>query len=151
MSRTLGDDGFERDPDTVDEPPMPEPPRRPSVVEFAVAVLGIGGAFGLLQRAFAPILVPEAIGAVGPIYLILVAIDVASIIAAVLLRRGVTWILAANVAAIYAFLQLATQTLTGIVFSAIYLGVVAASYVARDWVEAMRDWRVAVVESRLSR
>lgn len=126
------------------------PPRRPLVVEFGTAILVIGGAFGLMQKVLAPFIVTNEL-AIDPLLAFLFGLDVVSVVAGYLLRTGRSWVLAANVAAIYAFLHLATQTPTGVVLSAVYLGVVVACFLARDWFNAMRDWRVARLEARSTR
>ena len=139
------------DAEALDRAVPPPPPARPLAVEFATAVVGIGGAFGLLEKLFNPLGSPTQLPLADPLYLALLGLDVVAIVAAILLRRGTTWIVAANVAAIYAFLHVVIPTPTGIIFSAIYLAVVVACFLARDWFEAMRDWRVARFEARLSR
>ena len=128
-------------------------PARPLTVVFGSAVLVVGGLFGVVQKVLNPLVAPAELAGVGVAfaYVLLLGLDVLSIVAGVLLRRGQTWILAANVAAVYAFIHLAIVTLTGVIFSAIYLAVVVACFVARDWFEAMRAWRVARFEARLTR
>jgi hypothetical protein len=143
-----------RDADTAPaevERELPAAPRRPALVEFGTAVLGIGGAFGLVQKLLNPVIPVTDLAVGGPLWLGLLLLDVLAVVAAVLLRRGTTWILAANVAAIYAFVHLLIPSLTGIVFSALYLAVVAACFLTRSWFDEMRDWRISLVTTRLSR
>lgn len=137
------------EPEVEREPPPA--PRRPLLVEFGTAVLGIGGGFGIVQKLLNPLIATSDLAVVGPLWLGLLVLDVAAVAAAVLLRRGTTWILAANVAAIYAFVHLLIPTITGIVFSALYLAVVATCFLTRGWFEEMRDWRTSLVTARLSR
>ena len=127
------------------------PPRRPLLVEFGTAILVVGGAFGVLEKVLIPSVAPVQPGSIDPVFALLLGLDLLSIVAGVTLRRGQTWVLGANVAAVYAFLHLAIPTPTGIVFSAVYLAVVTACFLSREWFEAMKAWRVAVIEARLSR
>jgi hypothetical protein len=143
-----------READTADaqvEPEPPPPPRRPLLVEFGTAVLGIGGAFGIIQNVLSPAIPASDVALVGPLWLGLLVLDVLAIVAAVLLRRGTTWILAANVAAIYAFVHVLVPSVSSIAFSALYLAVVAACFLTRGWFEAMRDWRTSLATARLTR
>jgi hypothetical protein len=137
------------DPDVADR--TTSAPQRPSPVEFASAVLGIGGAFGIVQKVLSPTILPTGLSAFDVLYVGLIVLDVVAVVAALRLRQGSSWVLAANVAALYAFLHLATFAPTGIVLSAVYLAVVVACYLSRDWFDAMRDWRVARFEARATR
>jgi len=141
----------EEDPDSIEQVRAPDPPRRPLIVELATAVLVVGGAFGIIQRIINPLVVLNGPPAIDLISVISFALDLLSIAAGFLLRRGRTWVLAANVAAVFAFLHLTLQNLQGIVFAALYLFVVVATFLARDWFRAMADWRVTVAEDRLRR
>jgi hypothetical protein len=137
------------DPDVTEG--VTSAPRRPLTVEFGTAVLGIGGAFGIVQKLLAPAILPTGITGFDSLYVLLIVLDVIAVVAAIRLRQGSGWILAANVAAVYAFLHLATFALTGIVLSVVYLAVVAACYLSREWFDGMRDWRVARFEARTTR
>lgn len=137
------------DPDVADR--TTSAPQRPLPVEFATAVLGIGGAFGIVQKLLSPTILPTGLSAFDVLYVGLIVLDVVAVVAAVRIRQGRSWILAANVAAVYAFLHLATFALTGIVLSIVYLAVVAACYLSREWFDGMRDWRVARFEARPTR
>ncbi|HZM73412.1 MAG TPA: hypothetical protein VFC71_08525 [Candidatus Polarisedimenticolia bacterium] len=123
-------------------------PRRPLLVEFGTAVLVVGGAFGVLQKVFTPLIAATAFD---PLFAFLFALDAVSVIAGIVLRTGRSWIPAANVAAVYAFLHLATQTPTGVALTAVFLAVVVACFASREWFDAMRDWRVARFEARATR
>lgn len=125
-------------------------PSRPLLVDFGAAILIIGGAFGLLAKLFDPLVPASALG-FDPVLIIATTLDVLAIVAGVLLRTGRTWIVAANVAAVLAFLHLVTVSVAGIAFATAYLAVVAACFLSRGWIEAMRDWRIARFEARLSR
>lgn len=136
------------DPDTTEA--VGSAPARPLLVEFGAAILVIGGAFGLLAKLFDP-LVPGAALAFDPVLILAIVLDVLAIAAGVLLRTGRTWIVAANLAAVLAFLHLVSQSVAGIAFAAAYLAVVAACFLVRDWFDAMKDWRIARFEARLTR
>ena len=141
----------EEDPDSIEQVRAPDPPQRPLIVELATAVLVVGGAFGIIQRIINPLVVLNGPPAIDLISVISFALDLLSIAAGFLLRRGRTWVLAANVAAVFAFLHLTLQNLPGIAFAALYLFVVVITFLARDWFRAMADWRVTVAEDRLRR
>jgi len=136
------------DPETTDAVVLA--PARPVIVEVAAAILIIGGAFGLLAKLFDPLVPASALG-FDPVLLIAITLDVLALVSGVLLRTGRTWIVAANVAAVLAFLHLVTVTVAGIAFATAYLAVVAACFLSRGWIEAMKDWRIARFEARLSR
>lgn len=137
------------DPDVADG--VVPPPRRPLLVEFATAVLVVGGSFGVLQKVFTPLVAPTELGAIDPLFAFLFVLDVVSVVSGLVLRTGRSWIPAANVAAVYAFLHLATLTPTGVALTAVYLAVVVACFLSRAWFDGMRDWRVARFEARVTR
>jgi len=142
----------EADPDTIERVPTPDAPRRPLTVEFATAVLVVGGAFGIILRIIDPLVGSDGPPAIDPIFVISFGLDLLSIAAGLLVRSGRTWIVGANVAALFAFLWLSVvPNPIGIVFGGVYLFVVVATFLARDWFRAMADWRVTVAEDRLRR
>jgi hypothetical protein len=141
----------EADPDTIEQVLTPDPPRRPVLVEFATAILVVGGVFGVLQKVVNPLVASPAPLTVDPVLLVALALDGLSIAAGILVRRGRTWVVAANVAALFAFLYLTLLNPVGVVFGALYLFVVVATFLSRDWFRAMADWRVTVAEDRLRR
>ena len=142
-------DAFEPQPEALDEAPPPEPPRRPIAVELGSAVLIVSGLFGLLQKVVNPLLEPT--GGIDPVLFIAVGLDVLSLAAGILFRRGRSWVFAANVSALFAFLYLTLVSLMGIVFGALYLLVVVAAFVSREWFAGLRDWRATIEEARLRR
>lgn len=153
MSRQIDAHGAEseRDPDSLDRVSLPDPPRRPLLVEFTTAVLVVGGVFGFLQKVANPLVPAPSALAFDPILMVALALDGLSIVAGVLMRSGRSWVVAANVAAVFAFLNLTLLNVQGTAFGALYLVVVAACFLSRDWFSAMADWRAAVVEVRLRR
>lgn len=142
-------DELDPEPDAFAEAARPSPPKRPVPVEFAAAVLVVSGAFGLIQKVANPLVTPT--GAFDPILVVAIALDLTSIAAGVLLRRGRTWVLAANVAAVFAFLYLTLLNPFGIAFGTLYLFVVVAAVLSRGWFAAMSAWNIAASEARLSR
>jgi len=142
----------EADPDTIEQVPTPDPPRRPLIVVFASAVLLIGGAFGIIQRVADPLIVSGGPPAIDLVLILSFGLDGLSIVAGILLRSGRMWIVGANVSAVFAFLWLSLMpNPIAVFFGSLYLFVVVASFLARGWFSAMGDWRVAVEESRLRR
>ena len=139
------------DPDTIEQVPRPDPPHRPLIVELATAVLIVGGAFGIILRIIDPLVISDGLPTIDPIFVISLGLDLLSIAAGLLLRSGRTWIVAANVAALFAFLNLTLLNPVGVAFGGVYLFVVVATFLARDWFRAMADWRVAVAQDRLRR
>ena len=76
--------------------PRPERPPRPLLVEFAAAILIVGGLTALLTALSVP-------GALG---LVFGVVNIAMIVLGVLIRRGQAWVVAINVVAIALFLEL---------------------------------------------
>lgn len=153
MSRQIDAHGAdpEPDPDSLDTVSRPLAPRRPLLVEFTTAVLVVGGVFGFLQKVANPLVSAPSPLALDPILIVALALDGLSIAAGVLVRSGRSWVVAANVAAVFAFLNLTLQNVQGVAFGALYLFVVAACFLSRDWFTAMANWRAAIVEARLRR
>ena len=120
---------------------VPVRPRRPPLVEFAAAVLIIGGLTGVLGRIGAGGLVTS-----GPLELALLTLNLVTIVVGLLVRAGRGWVLALNVVAIVLFIEVtALPSGVAIVFAALDALVLAALIRHRDWFDRSR-WPTAPVE-----
>jgi hypothetical protein len=124
-------------PDTADDAadssmePAPPRPARPAMLEFAAAILIIGG----LTSVISSLATVGRLGdAAGPLDLILVGLASSTIIVGLLVRAGRAWVLDINVVAIILFLELSALPATSaFLFSALDLIVLWALLRHRAW------------------
>ncbi|MDH4141320.1 MAG: hypothetical protein OEV61_01805 [Chloroflexota bacterium] len=111
-------------------PPEPERPPRPLLIEISGAILIVGGISSILGTVGYRI----SGGAVGPIELLVLLLNIATIMLGALIRSGRAWILAINVVAISLFLELTALPSTfTIVFVVLDSIVLIALFRHRDW------------------
>ena len=127
------------------EDSAPSQPTRPVGVQFASTVLIVGGVFRLAAIGLTLSAPAESAVAVEPaIVLVELVIQVATVVIGGLVLFGRAWILAVNVVAVLAFLQLLSlagvvSLSLGILYSVAFVGI----FLAKPWFDAMRDWRAA--------
>lgn len=115
-----------------EEPAEAIRPARPPLVELAAAILVVGGAMDVVMALLSlgqVVPTPEARTAAT----ISIAVGVVLIALGALIRRGRAWLLALNVVAVLAFLEVASATPTGLVFAALDVLVVALLLRTRWW------------------
>jgi len=101
-------------------------------VELAAAILVVGGAMDIVMALVSlgqTVPTPEARTAAT----VSIAIGVILVGLGTLVRRGQAWLLALNVVAVLAFLEVASASPTGLVFAALDVLVVALLLRARSW------------------
>jgi hypothetical protein len=120
-------------------PPAPVRPRRPLLVEFAAAILVVGGLTGLLGILGAPDRADTDVA----LDMVFIGLDILTVIVGLLVRAGRAWRLALNVVAIVLFLE-ATALPSGvaIVFVVFDTIVLFALIRYRDWFDA-KAWTAA--------
>ena len=132
---TTPDDG-ELDSSQV---PLPERPPRPVSIEFASAILIVGG----ITSAIGSLLYTASGADTGIIGAIIVVLDVLTVVVGILIRRGRAWILAINVVAVALFLEITALPAGFAVMFTILDGLVLLSlFRNRAWF----DWRPGRVE-----
>jgi len=115
--------------------PTPRRPPRPALVEFAAAILIVGGITDLVP-AVVTIFGPDStIGMDAPfLTTLLIAIRILMIITGILVRAGRAWILSINVVAVALFLDLTLlPSAIAIVFALLDAIVVVALFRHRTW------------------
>jgi hypothetical protein len=115
-----------------EEPAEALRPARPPLVELAAAILLVGGAMDIVMALLAlgqTVPTPQARTAAT----IAIAIGLVLVALGALIRRGQAWLLAINVVAVLAFLEVASATPTGLVFAALDVIFVALLLRARWW------------------
>jgi hypothetical protein len=134
----------------VDETIVPSRPSRPVGIEFASTVFIVSGIFRLLAVSLAIVAPADAGLAVEPaIAAVEVAIQVGTVVLGVLVRYGRAWLLAANFAAVFAFIQL--LSLVGVVsvaFGILFAVAFVAIFLNRPWFLATAAWRRSLVAAR---
>jgi hypothetical protein len=120
-------------------------PRRPASIEAGAAILIVGGLFGVIQTVVVDLPdLPLDQGLPGQLVVGL-ALDGIAIALGLLMRRGQSWTVCLNGAALYAFLYLsAFPNPLGVALGLAHLYVVAALTYQRRWFDAMRDWRASL-------
>lgn len=120
----------------------PVRPVRPASVEFAAAILMVGGAIQLLLGLTTlPGLPPGAEG----IAALTLALNVATIATGVLIRAGRAWLVALNFAAILGFLDLlgAGGSPLQLMLGGAEVLVVVILLARKPWFDALGEWRAA--------
>ncbi|HYH93143.1 MAG TPA: hypothetical protein VD763_08295 [Candidatus Saccharimonadales bacterium] len=127
-------DGVERDSSRL---PRPERPRRPMAIELASALLIVGGIFSTISAV--AFIASGGAAVLGPVYALVLALDVLTVVVGLLIRRGRAWILAINVVAIAFFLEL---TALPSAFALLFIGldaiVLYALFRHRAWFDGRR-------------
>jgi hypothetical protein len=134
----------------VDETIVPSRPPRPVGIEFASTVLIVSGIFRLLAVSLAIVAPANAGLAVEPaIVAVEVAIQVGTVVLGVLVRYGRAWLLAANFAAVFAFIQLLSFVgVVSVAFGILFAVAFVAIFLNRPWFLATAAWRRALVAAR---
>ena len=106
-------------------------PRRPVLVELAAALLVVGSATDALisLESMATAASPEARTIAG----VSVAVGAGLVALGLLLRTGRAWLVAVNVVAVAAFLELRAPSTTGIISALLDVTVVAILLRERSW------------------
>jgi len=121
-------------PDATRAPPEPPAPRRrPVLVELASALLIVGGAMNLLISIQVLATLGQEGDQVGLLLLITIALAVTTLALGLLVRYGRAWLLAINVVAVVAFLELISGSVVGLLFGAVDTFVVVALLIERRW------------------
>jgi hypothetical protein len=107
------------DPDDPDLPPPAERPHRPVIIEFAAAILIVGGISAIMGTVGAAVGGGRA-APTGPILAIELALDILTIAIGLLVRFGRAWLLCINAIAVLVFLE----------FSAVWNGSTVAMLLA---------------------
>jgi hypothetical protein len=107
--------------------------RRPVLVEIASAMLIVSGVLNLLLSIQAIAALGQQGQQVGALTLITIGLTVATLALGVLVRFGRAWLVAVNVVAVVAFLELTAGDLVGLLFGAVDTVVVIALLVERPW------------------
>jgi hypothetical protein len=113
-------------------PPV-ERRRRPVLVELASALLIVGGVINLLISSQVLVLLGLQGGGVGGPALATIVLNTVILVLGVLVRFGRAWLVAVNVLAVLAFLELLSGTPVGLVYGAIDVLVVLALVRERPW------------------
>ena len=112
----------------------PAPPRgRPILVELASAILIVGGALNLLISIQVLARLGTQGSEIGMLTFATVALAVATIALGLLVRYGRAWLVAVNVVAVVAFLELISGNPVGLLLGAIDTFVVLALVRERPW------------------
>ncbi len=109
-------------------PPGPTRRPRPPLLEFAAAILVVGGLTGILG------VIGSTVPAAPQLDVLVVGLNLLTIVVGLLVRTGRAWILAVNVAAVVLFIEFtALPSPFAIVFTAMDTIVVFALIRHRDW------------------
>jgi hypothetical protein len=122
------------EPDATAAPPATTAPRRrPVLVELASALLIVGGALNLLISIQVLATLGERGDEIGPLTLVTIALATATLVLGVLVRFGRAWLVAINVVAVVAFLELTSGSPIGLLFGGVDTFVVVALLIERPW------------------
>ena len=125
-----------RDAPDATAAPAEEPRRRrgrPVLVELASALLIVGGAMNLLISIQVLGLLGERGEPIGPLTLVTIVLAIATLALGILVRYGMGWLLAVNVVAVLAFLELTAGSPVGLLFGIVDTIVVLALFREREW------------------
>jgi hypothetical protein len=129
----------------ADETITPARPPRPTAIDFASTVFIVSGVFRLLAVALALAAPPDKNLVLLPGYVVAEAvIQGAAIVLGILIRYGRGWLVAANFAAVIAFIQL--LSLVGVVslaFGLLFAIAFVAIFRNRPWFLETAVWRRA--------
>jgi uncharacterized membrane protein len=129
-------------PDTPEPPDEIPPVPRPATIEFAAAILIVGGLLGSLGAGAAAADLPAG---TEPLLVVTIVLDVLSVVTGVLIRMGRAWVIAVNYVAVLGFLDLMAAGGSGL---ALILGVadvlvVVILFLNKPWFDARRGEREA--------
>ena len=113
--------------------PEPERPSRPILVELASAILVVGGLMSVLSSTDVVMRLSTQGEAVDTLALLSLAIGVAGIVLGILIRFARGWLVALNLVAIAAFLELTSASIVGLVFGSLDLFVVLVLLFEQSW------------------
>jgi hypothetical protein len=117
-------------------PPPAARRRRPVLVELASALLVVSGVMNLLISIQVLATLGSEGDEIGGLTLVTVALAAATLVLGLLVRFGRAWLLAVNVVAVVAFLELTSGSVVGLLFGAVDTFVVIALLVERQWFTA---------------
>ena len=112
-------------------------PRRPVAVEFAAAVLVVGGFVSVLGSIQALAQMQAEGASIDGLGVVTIGIGVVLMVLGLVVRSGRGWLLAINVVAVLGFLELTSGQLAGIVLGTLDVLVVLALAAERPWFQ----WR----------
>ncbi|HJW23137.1 MAG TPA: hypothetical protein VJ506_11970 [Candidatus Limnocylindrales bacterium] len=112
-------------------------PPRPALVELAAAILVVGGVLSILSSIEVVLTLGQQGQPVDALSLLSLAIGLGFVVLGVLARYGRAWLVAVNVVAVAAFLELISATIIGLLFGALDVFVVLALFWERPWFQ----WR----------
>jgi hypothetical protein len=116
-----------------DAAPPPAPRRRPVLVELASALLIVSGAMNLLISVQVLGILGEQGSDTGPLSLVTIVVAIATLLLGFLVRYGRAWLVAVNVVAVVAFLELTSGSPVGLLFGGVDTFVVIALLIERPW------------------
>jgi hypothetical protein len=103
------------------------------LIELAAAILVVGGLMSVLSSVEVVAHLATRGDAVEPLAVLTLAIGLASVILGILVRFGRAWIVALNVVAVAAFLELTSGTIVGLLFGGLDLFVVLVLLLEQRW------------------
>ena len=122
--------------------PKEQPRRRgrPVLVELASAVLIVSGAMNLLISIQVLATLGQGGAEIGPLTIITIVLAAVTLLLGILVRYGHAWLVAVNVVAVVAFLELTSGSPVGLLFGAVDTFFVFALLRERPWfAEASRQ------------
>ena len=111
----------------------PQRPSRPTLVELAAAILVVGGTMSILTSLDVVMRLADRGPGVEPLALVSLGLGVGIVVLGILVRMGEAWLVAVNVIAVAAFLELISGTIVGLLFGGLDLFVVIVLLVERPW------------------
>lgn len=115
------------------EPDRPVRPPRPPGVEIASAIMVVTGLMSTFTTVETTIALASRGTATPPLAALLVGLSVGTLVLGVLVRYGRAWLVAVNVTAVAAFLELTSGTAPGILFGGLDVLVVVLLMRDRPW------------------
>jgi hypothetical protein len=118
------------------------------LVELASALLIVGGAMNLLLSIQVLVRLGQEGGEIGILTVVTIALAIATFALGLLVRYGRAWLVAVNVVAVLAFLELISGTLVGLLFGVIDVVIVLALVRERPWFEGAAEERAQAAQAR---
>lgn len=122
--------------------------RRPVLVELASAVLVVGGVLNLIISIDVLLRLADRGEQIGPYTVITIGLAIAVLGLGLLIRYGRAWLVAVNVAAVLAFLELVSGSVVGLLLGALDVIVVLSLVRERPWFEWSARERVEAAGDR---
>lgn len=113
--------------------PHAERPRRPVLVELAAAILVVGGAVSILSSIQVLVTLSGRGQAADALPGLKLAVGAALLVLGLLVRTGRAWLVAVNVIAVVAFLELVSGSIVGLVIGGLDVFVLLALLRERPW------------------